>query len=218
MSRRDARPGAASGAGALEAALGQAAAAPVAEAAENAARRFAAHAADSGAVDVAYALEPSPLGELFVATSRRGLLEIGFHPLEVSEYLEQIAGRVSPRILEAPGRLDAVRRQLDDYFAGRRTEFDLPLDWSLARQGFGRRVLDATARIPFGVALTYSEIAERAGSPKAVRAAGSALGANPIPIVVPCHRVLRTGGALGGYGGGLDRKRWLLEHEGAILG
>ncbi|MDX6671361.1 MAG: methylated-DNA-[protein]-cysteine S-methyltransferase [Solirubrobacteraceae bacterium] len=207
-----------SGPDSLETALGRAAATPVSDVARDAARRFSAHAAESGAADVAYALEPSPLGELFVATSRRGLLEIGFHPLEVREYLEQIADRVSPRILEAPGRLDAVRRQLDDYFAGRRTEFELPLDWSLARQGFGRRVLDATARIPFGGALTYTEIAARAGSPKAIRAAGSALGANPIPIVVPCHRVLRTGGALGGYGGGVDRKRWLLEHEGAILG
>ncbi|HVE67861.1 MAG TPA: methylated-DNA--[protein]-cysteine S-methyltransferase [Solirubrobacteraceae bacterium] len=180
--------------------------------AEAAARRFA----ESGAADVTYAVEPSPLGELFVATTRRGLLEIGFHADEVPDYLDAIAARVSPRILEAPGRLDAARRQLDDYFAGRRESFDLPLDWSLARQGFGRRVLDATARIPFGGALTYTEVASKAGNPRAVRAAGSALGANPIPIVVPCHRVLRTGGALGGYGGGLERKRWLLEHEGVL--
>jgi methylated-DNA-[protein]-cysteine S-methyltransferase len=185
----------------------------VSAAAEAAARRFA----ESGAADVTYAVEASPLGELFVATTKRGLLEIGFHSDEVPAYLEKIAARVSPRILEAPGRLDAVRRQLDDYFAGRREDFDLPLDWSLARQGFGRRILDATARIPYGGALTYTEVAAKAGSPKAVRAAGSALGANPIPIVVPCHRVLRTGGALGGYGGGLERKRWLLEHEGLIL-
>jgi methylated-DNA-[protein]-cysteine S-methyltransferase len=185
----------------------------MAEPAAAAARRFA----ESGAADVSYAMEATPLGELFVATTRRGLLEIGFQAEDVPAYLTQIAARVSPRILEAPGRLDAVRRQLDDYFAGRRDEFDLPLDWSLARQGFGRRVLNATARIPFGGALTYSQVAERAGNPKAVRAAGSALGANPIPIVVPCHRVLRTGGALGGYGGGIERKRWLLEHEGVTL-
>jgi methylated-DNA-[protein]-cysteine S-methyltransferase len=185
----------------------------VAGAAAAAARRFA----ESGAADVTYAVEPTPLGELFVATTRRGLLEIGFHAEDVADYLDQISARVSPRILEAPGRLDAVRRQLDDYFAGRREDFDLPLDWSLARQGFGRRVLDATAKIPFGGALTYTQVAERAGNPKAVRAAGSALGANPIPIVVPCHRVLRTGGALGGYGGGIERKRWLLEHEGLTL-
>ena len=202
---------------ALEIALTRAAAEPVSDAAREAARRFAAHAAERGAADVAFALEDSPLGELFVATTRRGLLEIGFHAEEVPEYLEGIARRVSPRILEAPGRLDEVRRQLDDYFAGRRESFDLPLDWSLARQGFGRRVLDATARIPFGAALSYTEIAERAGSPRAVRAAGSALGANPIPIVVPCHRVLRTGGGLGGYTGGVERKLRLLALEGVLL-
>ncbi|MDX6698659.1 MAG: methylated-DNA-[protein]-cysteine S-methyltransferase [Solirubrobacteraceae bacterium] len=185
----------------------------VSAAAAAAARRFA----ESGAADVTYAVEASPIGELFVATTRRGLLEIGFHADEVPAYLAGIAARVSPRILEAPGRLDEARRQLEDYFAGRRESFDLPLDWSLARQGFGRRVLDAATRIPFGAALSYREVAERAGNPRAVRAAGSALGANPIPIVVPCHRVLRTGGALGGYGGGLERKRWLLEHEGLIL-
>ncbi len=188
----------------------------VTEAAQAAARRFAAQAAAHGAAKVAYALEPSPLGELFVATTTRGLLEIGFEAEHVDAYLERICARVSPAVLEAPGRLDAVRRQLDEYFAGRRETFELPLDWSLARQGFGRRVLDATARIPFGGVLTYREIAARAGSPKAIRAAGSALGANPIPIVVPCHRVLRTGGALGGYGGGIERKRRLLEIEGVV--
>jgi methylated-DNA-[protein]-cysteine S-methyltransferase len=184
----------------------------VAAAAAAAARRFA----ESGAADVTYALEPSPIGELFVATTRRGLLEIGFHADEVPEYLEGIAARVSPRILEAPERLDETRRQLDDYFAGRRESFELPVDWALARQGFGRRVLDAATRIPFGAALSYREVAERAGNPRAVRAAGSALGANPIPIVVPCHRVLRTGGGLGGYAGGLDVKEQLLRLEGVL--
>jgi methylated-DNA-[protein]-cysteine S-methyltransferase len=199
---------------ALEDALRRAARAPAA--AEAAARRFADAASAGGAADIAYATEPSPLGNLFVATTRRGLLEIGFDGDHTAEYLERLARQISPRILEAPGRLDDVRRQLDEYFAGRRREFQLPLDWSLARQGFGRRVLDHTARIPYGQALSYREIAARAGNPKAVRAAGSALGANPIPIVVPCHRVLRTGGALGGYGGGIDRKRALLELEGAL--
>jgi methylated-DNA-[protein]-cysteine S-methyltransferase len=185
-------------------------------AAQAAARRFAAEAAARGAAEVAYAVEPSPLGELFVATTTRGLLEIGFEAEQVDAYLERICARVSPAVLEAPGRLDDVRRQLDEYFTGRRETFQLPLDWSLARQGFGRRVLDATARIPFGGVLTYREVAARAGNPKAIRAAGSALGANPIPIVVPCHRVLRTGGALGGYGGGIERKRRLLEIEGVV--
>jgi methylated-DNA-[protein]-cysteine S-methyltransferase len=201
---------------AIEDALRQAATAPASGPAEAAARRFADAAVAEGVADVAYAVEPSPLGELFVATSRRGLLEICYHGDQVAQYLAELAAKVSPRILESPGRLDDVRRQLDEYFAGERREFELPLDWALARQGFGRRVLDATKRIPYGQARTYSEIAQRAGNPKAVRAAGSALGANPMPIVVPCHRVVRTGGALGGYGGGLERKRRLLELEGVI--
>ena len=121
------------------------------------------------------------------------------------------------RVLEAPGRLDEVRRELDEYFEGRRTEFDVPVDWSLTR-GFGRRVLRETARISYGQVRTYTEVATGAGSPRAVRAAGNALGANPVPIVVPCHRVLRIGGNLGGYGGGLDRKEFLLKLEGALPG
>jgi methylated-DNA-[protein]-cysteine S-methyltransferase len=201
----------------LEAALKRAATAPAADAAEAAARRFADAAAASGAADVTYALEPSPLGELLVATTEKGLVEIAYEPAgDMDRFLVRLAERVSPRILEAPGRLDEVRRQLDEYFAGRRHEFELPLDWSLTRQGFGRRVLESTARIPYGQARSYREVATQAGSPRAVRAAGNALGANPIPIVVPCHRVLRTGGSLGGYGGGPERKRSLLELEGFL--
>jgi methylated-DNA-[protein]-cysteine S-methyltransferase len=200
----------------LEDALRHAATAPAAEPAEAAARRFVEAAAAGGAADVMYAIEPSPLGELFVATTPRGLMQIHYEPLDVARELERLAVRVSPRILEAPGRLDEVRRQLDEYFAGRRHEFELPLDWSLTKQGFGKRVLESTARIPYGEVSSYRGVATEAGSPKAVRAAGNALGANPIPIVVPCHRVLRTGGALGGYGGGPERKRQLLELEGAL--
>jgi methylated-DNA-[protein]-cysteine S-methyltransferase len=201
----------------LESALRQAARAPTAEPAEAAARRFADAAAASGAADVTYALEDSPLGPLFVAVTPRGLVEIGYEPSEhLDSFLARLAERVSPRILEAPGRLDEVRRQLDEYFAGRRREFDLPLDWSLTRQGFGRRVLQHTARIPYGEALSYREVAAQAGSPRGSRAAGNALGANPIPIVVPCHRVLRSGGAVGGYGGGVERKRRLLALEGTL--
>jgi methylated-DNA-[protein]-cysteine S-methyltransferase len=118
-------------------------------------------------------------------------------------------------VLEAPARLDDVRRELDEYFSGRRTSFDVPLDWSLS-SGFTRRVLRATARVPYGEVSTYRAMATRAGNSKAVRAAGNALGANPIPIVVPCHRILRTGGSLGGYGGGLERKEFLLRLEGAL--
>ena len=200
----------------LEDELRRAAAASVAEDAAAAAERFAAAASARGAVDVAYAVEPSPLGDLFLAASRRGLVEIGYHPHDLDAYLAELAGRLSPRVLEAPQRLDPVRRQLDEYFAAGRREFDVPVDWALAREGFGRRILRATARIPYGRTLSYRQVATRAGSPDAVRAAGNALGANPVPIVVPCHRVLRTGGALGGYGGGLDRKRFLLDLEGAL--
>ncbi len=129
--------------------------------------------------------------------------------------LEELAEDVSPRVIESPGRLDDVRRQLDDYFEGRRHEFDLTLDWQLSR-GFSRRVLEHTYRIPFGEVSTYREMAAAAGSPRGARAAGNALGGNPIPIVVPCHRVLHSGGGIGGYGGGLDRKRFLLRLEGAM--
>jgi methylated-DNA-[protein]-cysteine S-methyltransferase len=127
--------------------------------------------------------------------------------------LDDLAARLSPRVLESPARLDAARRELDEYFDGKRQAFDLPLDWSLTR-GFSGRVLRATARIGFGEISTYAEVASRAGSPRAVRAAGNALGSNPMPVVVPCHRVLRTGGALGGYTGGLERKQFLLGLEG----
>ena len=119
-------------------------------------------------------------------------------------------------MLRAPRALDEARRELDEYFEGHRREFDLPLDLSLAR-GFSRRVLDATAAIGFGEQLTYRDVARAAGSERAVRAAGNALGANPVPVVVPCHRVLRSGGGLGGYTGGLDRKRFLLALEGVAV-
>ena len=109
-----------------------------------------------------------------------------------------------------------MRRELDEYFEGRRTAFDVPVDWVLAR-GFAREVLRATARIGFGETGTYASVATEAGSPRAVRAAGNALGSNPMPVVVPCHRVLRTGGALGGYTGGVERKEFLLRLEGALL-
>lgn len=203
---------------ALESALGRAARVPVGEDAGPAARRFAEAAAVAGAADVAYVVEPSPVGDLFLAASRRGLLEVGFDGSEPRDYLEELARRVSPRVVEAPGQLDDARRQLEEYFRGRREDFELPLDWTLNRRGFGGRVLRATARVPFGQTVTYREVATRAGNAAAVRAAGNAVGSNRMPIVVPCHRVLRTGGALGGYGGGLERKRYLLELEGALLG
>src|SRR5689334_24438661 len=172
-----------------------------------------ARARDAGLADVAYTVEPSPLGELLLAITPRGLLKISFadvYPTDAA--LEQLSARVSPRVLEDPAALDSVRRELDEYFAGRRREFDLPLDRTLMR-GFGRRVLDRTARIPYGQVATYGEVARDIGSPRASRATGNALGANPIPIVVPCHRVIRSGGVIGNYGGGPGRKIQLLELE-----
>lgn len=183
-------------------------------AAARAAQAAAARAAETGAADVAYALEPSPLGDLLAMTGPRGLVLLAFDGArDLEERLETAAERISPRIVRAPARLDPVRRQLEEYFAGRRHEFDLAVDFALAGSPFRRAVLEATARIPYGGQATYRDVATAAGSPRAVRAAGTALGANPVPIVVPCHRVLRTGGALGGYGGGLDRKRYLLGLE-----
>lgn len=175
-------------------------------------QRLVERAGEEGLLDVAYAQADSPFGPLTVAMTPHGLVRIAYpeHPLD--GVLADLAARVSPRVLEAPARLDGVRRELDEYFAGDRRDFDTPVDWSLTR-GFFRRVLEATAAIPFGEARTYAEVATAAGSPRAVRAAGNGLGSNPIPIVVPCHRVLRTGGGLGGYTGGVDRKRHLLGIE-----
>jgi methylated-DNA-[protein]-cysteine S-methyltransferase len=152
-----------------------------------------------------------------VAATPRGLVRLAYTEFRPdADVLDELSRKVSPRILEAPARLDDARRELDEYFDGRRTDFDLPIDWALTR-GFTSKVLHATARIGFGKTSTYAEVAERAGSPRAVRAAGNALGANPLPVVVPCHRVLRTGGALGGYTGGLERKEFLLRLEGVLI-
>jgi methylated-DNA-[protein]-cysteine S-methyltransferase len=185
------------------------------QAAADAARRLAARAAAEGLADVTYAPVDSPFGTLLLAGTEHGLVRLAFPEEDTDQVLDRLARRVSPRIVQAPASLDAARRELDDYFSGRRRSFDLPLDWSLVSR-FGRRVLGATAQIPYGGVLTYAEVAGEAGSPRGSRAAGNALGSNPIPIVIPCHRVLRTGGALGGYAGGLERKRWLLELEGAL--
>lgn len=177
--------------------------------------RIAAAAEAAGTLDLAYCELDTPVGSLLAVASAEGLIKLGFPNRPVDEQLEWLAAAVSPRLLEAPARLDPVRRELDQYFAGERRRFDLRLDWRLT-SGFVNRVLRETARIPFGETRSYAEMAAGAGSPRAFRAAGSALGANPIPIVVPCHRVLRSSGALGGYGGGLDVKRRLLELEGVI--
>ncbi len=169
----------------------------------------------AGLLDVAYATFDSPVGTLLVAVTPRGLVRLAYLDAgeEEATVLEQLAASVSPRVLAAPRKVDEPRRELDQYFAGRRRQFELPLDWRLTR-GFGRRVLEATARIPYGATATYKQVATDAGNARAYRAAGNALGSNPIPIIVPCHRILHSAGGLGGYTGGLDRKRVLLAVEG----
>jgi methylated-DNA-[protein]-cysteine S-methyltransferase len=171
-------------------------------------------AAAAGLLDVAFATLDSPLGRLLLAATPRGLVRLAYldDDEEQDRVLEQLAARVSPRILASPRRLDGPRRELEQYFAGDRRTFELPLDWQLTR-GFGRRVLRATAQVPFGSFTTYKQVATQAGSPRGSRAAGNALGANPIPIIVPCHRVLHASGGLGGYTGGVERKRTLLAIE-----
>ena len=176
---------------------------------------IADRAGEEGLLDIAYCEVDSPIGPLLAATTPAGLVKLGYPNVPMERQLEELSAAISPRLLEAPERLDPLRRELDEYFAGDRHDFDLQIDWRLTA-GFVNRVLRETARIPFGETRTYSEMARSAGSPRAFRAAGSALGANPIPIVVPCHRVLRTGGGLGGYGGGLDVKRTLLKLEGVL--
>ncbi len=169
-------------------------------------------AAAAGLLDVAYARLDTPVGTVLLAATPRGLVRVAYLDDGEDAVLAELAAAVSPRLLAGPARLDEARRELDEYFAGRRRHFELPLDWQLSH-GFTRRVLRATARIPYGGVSSYGAIAAAAGSPRGSRAAGNALGANPLPIVVPCHRVLRTGGALGGYTGGVERKRVLLDIE-----
>ena len=165
-------------------------------------------------IDIGYATLDTPIGRLLVAATAVGLVRIGFED-EGDGPLIELSALVSPRIMETPGRVDEARRQLDSYFDRGLRQFDLPLDWRLVGS-FGRRVLGRVARLPYGGVESYGDVAVEIGHPRAARAVGNAVGANPMPIVVPCHRVVRTGGALGGYGGGLPRKRFLLELEGAL--
>ena len=176
--------------------------------------------AGAGLIDVAYAIDETPVGRLLLAVTPRGLVRVAYLDAGGDEdrVLAELAGRISPRVLAAPARLDGPRRELEEFFAGRRRSFETPIDWLMTRVGFPRRVLRATSRIPFGETSSYKQVATGAGSPRAYRAAGTALGANPLPIVVPCHRVLHAGGGLGGYTGGLDRKRTLLTIEGVPSG
>ncbi len=175
--------------------------------------RLEERAGQEGLLTATYTTLESPAGLLFAAASERGLLLLGYPTTRPDSRLEDLSERIGPRLISSPARFETLRRQLDEYFAGKRRDFELPLDWSLT-SGFVRKVLVETAHIPYGETRSYGQIAALAGSPRAFRAAGSALGANPIPIVVPCHRVLRSDGGVGGYGGGLEMKRLLLGLEG----
>jgi methylated-DNA-[protein]-cysteine S-methyltransferase len=177
---------------------------------------FVRRAVDEGLVDIAYATTPSPVGDLLVASTKKGLVKVSFLGFRSrDEVLRRLADNVSPRVMEALEKVDGIRRELDEYFEGKRHEFDVPLDLALVK-GFQTKILEATTRIPYGQHLSYKEVAAKAGNANASRAAGNALGANPIPIVIPCHRVWAAGGALGGYTGGVERKRVLLELEGSL--
>lgn len=167
-----------------------------------------------GVLDVAYRTIDTPVGSLLLAATERGIVRVAFASEDHDAVLESLARRLGPRILRAPGRLDAAAAELDEYFAGRRTAFDLPLDLSLSK-GFRREVLEHLRAIGFGRTETYTEVAAATGSPRAVRAVGSACATNPLPVVIPCHRVLRSDGSLGGYLGGLEAKRTLLSLEAA---
>jgi len=180
-----------------------------------AASRIGDAADAAGLVDIAYGTVDTPIGALLVAVSRRGVTRVAFEE-EIGDTVIELSDDTTMRVLRSARGTDEVRRQLEEYFGGRRHEFDVSVDWS-ELHGFTRKVLRETARIPFGSVLTYREVAGRAGNSRAMRAAGNALHANPVPIVVPCHRVIRTGGGLGGYGGRLDRKEALLRMEGSLL-
>jgi|SRR5215216_6204293 methylated-DNA-[protein]-cysteine S-methyltransferase len=167
-----------------------------------------------GLLDVAYRTVDSPLGALLVATTPVGLVRLAFEGEDHATVLAAIADDVSPRVLQADARLDDLARQLDEYFAGRRRGFDVPVDLRLAR-GFRRAVLEHLRDIPYGRTESYASVARAAGSPNAVRAAGSACAMNPVPLVVPCHRVVRSDGSIGHYRGGAEAKRRLLALEAA---
>ncbi|WP_249010097.1 methylated-DNA--[protein]-cysteine S-methyltransferase [Conexibacter sp. DBS9H8] len=171
------------------------------------------HAA--GLIDVAYTREPSPLGDLLLAAGPTGLLSVAYTAdgMEEARWLSGLAAAVSPRVLRAPARLDSARRELDEYFTGRRQRFGLRLDLRLIRTAFAAAVLMRTAAVPYGATATYSAVATAAGRPRAQRAVGSALGANPLVIVIPCHRIVPAHGGVGGYAGGSDTKALLLAHE-----
>jgi methylated-DNA-[protein]-cysteine S-methyltransferase len=176
--------------------------------------RLAAAAERDNVLDIAYRTVDSPVGALLIASTPAGLVRLAFGSEGHDAVLQNLSERISPRLLHAPKRLDAVARQLDEYFARRRHTFDVPLDWQLSK-GFRRVVLGhLAADIGYGTTASYGALARLSGSPKAVRAVGTTCATNPIPVVVPCHRVVRSDGTLGGYRGGPAAKRTLLDLEG----
>lgn len=177
-------------------------------------RRLGTEAESAGLVDVAYRTVDSPVGSLLLAATEQGLVRIAYAVQDHDQVLETLATEISPRVLEAPGRLDPVAVELDEYFTGQRTTFDLPLDFRLSR-GFRREVLSHLREIAYGHTASYGDVARLVGNPRAVRAVGTACALNPLPLVVPCHRVVRAGGAMGRYAGGEEAKRILLDLEAA---
>jgi len=178
-------------------------------------RRFRDAAANEHLLDVAYDLVDTPIGELLVATTERGLCRI-VYDAEPEQETERLARAFGVRVLRSTPPIDPARRQLDEYFSGNRHRFDLAVDLAL-QADFHRRVLHELARVPYGEVVTYGELAARAARPRAARAVGTVMNRNPLPIVLPCHRVIGANGKLVGYGGGLERKERLLRLEGALL-
>jgi len=176
--------------------------------------RLAAAAERDGVLDVAYRAIDSPVGPLLLAATEAGLVRVAFASEDHDAVLQSLADRISPRVLRAPGRLEAPARELGEYFDGQRRDFDLPLDWRLSA-GFRRAVLNRLPDIGYGHTASYAAVAQLAGNPKAVRAAASACASNPLPVVVPCHRVIYSDGRIGRYRGGPDAKRTLLTLESA---
>jgi len=176
--------------------------------------RLASAAQRERVLDVAFRIVDTPVGPLLVAATEVGVLRVAFAVEDHDVVLQRLSDAVSPRILRAPARLDRVARELDEYFAGARKRFDVALDWRLSA-GFRSTVLHHLPEIGYGHTASYAVVAELAGNPKAVRAVGTACATNPLPVVVPCHRVVRSDGSMGGYLGGVEAKRTLLSLEGA---
>jgi methylated-DNA-[protein]-cysteine S-methyltransferase len=176
--------------------------------------RLADAAQAEGILDVAYRTVDTPVGPLLLAATERGLVRVAYRSEDHDAVLQTLADRISPRILHAPARLDTTARELEEYFTGTRHAFDVPLDWRLSA-GFRATVLHQLPDIGYGHTASYAAVATLAGNPKAVRAVGSACATNPLPVVVPCHRVVRSDGSLGGYLGGIEAKRTLLTLEAA---